>query len=294
MATKSKGSKTLKETNVRYFKVDPRNIEVREGFNIRTDYGDLDELAASIKSEGVKVSLKGHRKTDEKGKVIPDKYVLTGGHRRLAACMLLLEQGNEPFRVPFSLEEKHYTDEQRLFDMFTENDGLPLSPVEKAEGVSRLLLLGYSPTEVANKLGKDLAFVSNMQALAQAPKKLKSMINQNHVSATVAMEIYREEKDYDKATQRIERALTEMKVSSPEKEKLTKKELLKAEKSTNSMGLLKKFIKSSDESKVVPERKELYRILKALVGGKLSYEQIEDMCYNYTLEMPEVAEEQTA
>ena len=35
------------------FKIDPRNIVVVKDFNSRTNFGDIDELAAQIKEQGV-------------------------------------------------------------------------------------------------------------------------------------------------------------------------------------------------------------------------------------------------
>ena len=53
---------TLQKTTATdsYF-VDPRNIAIIDGFNVRTDYGDIDSLAESIRESGVKVPLRCRR-----------------------------------------------------------------------------------------------------------------------------------------------------------------------------------------------------------------------------------------
>lgn len=53
--------------------VDPVNLTVQEGFNVRYDYGDIDELAKSIIENGVKVPVRGVK---DRG---TDNYILTDG-----------------------------------------------------------------------------------------------------------------------------------------------------------------------------------------------------------------------
>ena len=63
--------------------IDPRQIKIEEGFNTRTDYGNIDELMNSIIENGVKIPLRGFKDGDF--------YIITDGHRRLTATMKAIE-----------------------------------------------------------------------------------------------------------------------------------------------------------------------------------------------------------
>lgn len=70
------------------FLIDPRNIVVMEGFNVRRDF-DLEELKEQIKANGVLNPVT----------VIPykedgvEKYKLVDGERRYRATMLAISEG---------------------------------------------------------------------------------------------------------------------------------------------------------------------------------------------------------
>src|ERR1700749_2996918 len=95
------------------FKVKSSKLITKEGFNIRTDMGDIKGLAENIRENGVKEPLQGFREGDF--------FVVKDGHRRKAALDLLLQEGLE-IKVPFILEPKNYNVEQRVVDMFIMND----------------------------------------------------------------------------------------------------------------------------------------------------------------------------
>lgn len=157
-------------------------LVTREGFNVREDMGNIDELAASIKENGVKVPLRGYK---EKG---ADKFYITDGHRRYEACAIVVEQTGQSILVPFVLEPQGYNDEQRVIDMFITNEGKPLTPLEQSEGINRLKNWGYSDAEIAKKIGKSSVYVWKLAHLYSAPQKLKTLIKNGKVSASLSME----------------------------------------------------------------------------------------------------------
>lgn len=158
-------------------------LQVKDGLNIRTDMGDIEGLAASIREHGVKVPLRGYK---EKGS---DIHVVVDGHRRFEALQLIANSSDEIIYVPFVLEPQKYNDEQRLVDMFIMNDGKALTPLEQAAGVQRLINFGWSEKDIAAKIGKTVAYVSRLSSLSAAPKKLHKLIEKNKVSATLVMDM---------------------------------------------------------------------------------------------------------
>ena len=119
------------------YEVDPRNVKLVEGYNIRNidpDSDDIQHLKASIKENGLQrpLVLKANPTADEDGK----EYIAVDGHRRLTAILQLISEG-EDIRYVKAEISKRMNDEQALISMFTLNDGEPLNPIEKAEGVDR-------------------------------------------------------------------------------------------------------------------------------------------------------------
>lgn len=76
------------------FLVDPRNIRVVDGFNVRRDF-DLEELKEQIKSKGVLNPITVIAYKDENGMEL---YKLVDGERRYRATMLAISEGAD---IPF-------------------------------------------------------------------------------------------------------------------------------------------------------------------------------------------------
>ncbi len=169
---------TVKKTDI--WKVPFVNLQLIENFNLRKDYGNIPELAESIRENGVKVPFRGYRDGET--------YFVIDGHRRYAACQILHEEGIE-LAVPFIVEPKGSNAESRIIDMFITNEGKQLTPVEQAEGISRLIAYEWEYNTISKKLGKSEAYIRKLHTLATAPKKLVKLIEGNKISATLAMDI---------------------------------------------------------------------------------------------------------
>jgi len=241
------------------FHVDPRAINVIDGFNVREDYGDITALAESIKENGVRVNLRGYKKNGE--------YYLTDGHRRLKACMLLIEQGIE-IRVPF-VSEKAPSEERRLVDMFVCNDGKRLTPLEESTLINRLRNCGLTVKEISTNLGVTETHIYNMLILSDVPTKLKNRIRENEISATLVMDVIKSNKSLDEAVllEKVETALDNAKKTG---KKVTKKTMDEEFGNINSMVELRKAMK------LIPDNStnELYKFCKSLLENKLSCDDI--------------------
>lgn len=253
-----------------YFTIDPRNIEAVEDFNVRDDYGDMQWLIDDMRACGNKVPVQVYKKLGAEG-----IYILTDGFRRHKAAMALIEEG-QPIKLKAICEPKGYSDESRLIDMFTLAEGnKKLNAVEQAKVIGRLIAYGLEVKDIAERIHKSPAYISNLNQLNQAPVKIKKLITSNIVKATLVSEILRKEKDYDKAFAQIEaecekkgiktseitsspdnspentpskpEVVEKEKAKKTEKKKITKKDFQKSAGKVNSVSHLRKFMKYFDK-----------------------------------------------
>lgn len=198
------------------FYLDPRVLTIEDGFNVRTDYGDLDQLKLSIVENGVKIPLRGYKIYGK------NEYVVVDGHRRFMAVMMAIKEGNDIARVPFITEEKK-TAEERNFEMILSNDGKQLTPLELGEVYKRLQNYGYSPSEISRRIGKSVTHVIDMIDVAGSSKDVKDAIKEGSISTTLVSEVKKSIKDQDQAEEVIK---TSVQIKKEEgAKKVTKKDL---------------------------------------------------------------------
>lgn len=162
--------------------VAPDNLTVQDGFNVRYDYGDIDELAQSIIENGVKVPVRGVK---DRG---TDSYILTDGHRRFRAVQRAIELGHTDILVPLIPDERGISEEKRVLGMVIYNEGKSLTLLEESMVYDRLLSYGMSQAEISRKVGKSPTHISNCIMLANAPTILKNRIKAGEVSASLVIE----------------------------------------------------------------------------------------------------------
>lgn len=248
------------------------DLAITEGFNCRVDYGDIPELAKSIKANGVKVPLRGHKDKD-------GKYYITDGHRRLKALQHLFDTEGIDMFIPL-ISDSRDTEEQRIINLIICNQGKKLNPVEEADVVNRLINYGYTQSEIQEKLGFTKIYVKNLVLLNSAPKKLKNMITGNIVSATLTIQILREEKDFETAMQVIEDAISNkssnLNENKPSTGKITKKDIQSSQGKHNSFQCLKKAIRIAEKNEmvVIKEKKEIHEFATKIISGEYDIETL--------------------
>lgn len=283
---------TLQKTTATdsYF-VDPRNIAIIDGFNVRTDYGDIDSLAESIRESGVKVPLRCRRvnKHDDPKKVKDAEFVVTDGHRRLTAAMQLISQGEE-IKIPVILEPRMYSEEQRILDMWRANDGKQLTPVERAEIVDRMIQRGWEIKDIAKNVGVTVTYINKLAQLAAAPVKLKNMVSKNVLSSTYALKILQESKSSEDAIEKIETALSSGNLAGgSDKPRVTASKVNKANKKVNGVSEFRKFVRKiestiDDTVKVTDvihqNKRETFDIVSKIINGEIDRKKLENYFTN--------------
>lgn len=143
--------------------------EMRESpFNHRTDFGDLEELAQSMRgAEGrIHQALVVRPSGDKK-----QPYEIVFGHRRYRAAKLA-KLGEAPAVV------REMTDAQVKLAQLVENLGRKdINAMEEAEGFDTLQKEGKSPDEIAEAIGKSKAHVyGRLKLLALQPAGKKALL----------------------------------------------------------------------------------------------------------------------
>ena len=189
--------------------VSPNNLFVTLGFNVRKDYGNLDELMTSIIESGLQVPLKA--------RPIPnadDKWEVVDGHRRLEAIKLANSRGHE---IPYVdvLTFKGNEEEQVISMLITGTGQKPLNEMEQAIAVERLINFGYRVDDIAKKMGRSLPHVYYLVKLSGLPAKIKDRIQDGYISGLTTMAIT-EKYPEDEWESRVEELISKANENAPE------------------------------------------------------------------------------
>lgn len=183
------------------FLIDPRNIVVKEGFNVRVDF-ELEELKEQIKAKGVLNPIT----------VIPfkkdgvERYYLVDGERRYRATMLAIEEGSDIGYIP-SLKAARDTDLKDLYiEQMMRNEGKRFTELECAYMFRRFKEdFGYTQVQIADTFKKSPAFVCKCLALLTLPEYLQEKIASGELAANAAREIagaYQNAREQERAAKR--------------------------------------------------------------------------------------------
>ena len=181
----------MKELNVQVFNIDPRKIDVMEGFNKRVDFGDIDELAAQIKEQGLLEAITVvPYKRDTDGE---ERYLLVNGERRYRALMKLINDGEEvgTIRANFlDVDKDNITDADLYIQQYMRNEGKKFNDVEFGRVCKVLKDSGLSNSEIAKKLGKNPGVITYaLQSLDYDPR-IREMIENGEIGGTEVRRMY--------------------------------------------------------------------------------------------------------
>jgi ParB family transcriptional regulator, chromosome partitioning protein len=227
--------------------VDPRNLVIVEGFNVRHDMGDIESLSASILEIGLQVPLKAKKVRKS------DKFELVDGHRRFKAIQHLLSSGHD---IPF-IEVQLFTgnEEDRVFSMVATGVGQKsLTELEQAEAIKRLISFHYKPEDIAPRIGKSVPHIYNMILLANASKKIKDKVVSGEISGTTIVHIIRQSDDEREQYKMVEDAIADAKSSGKKTATARNVSTLKTKKPEQK---LKELISYLDASGIKNEKVEL-------------------------------------
>lgn len=183
-------------------KVKLEDLHEELGFNLRTEgealEASIDALAEFIAGGGQIPPLEV-RPRPAGGVWVVD------GHRRRRALIKLDTSGRLP-RTPskdptlppeawVAVAAFEGSDADRVARIITSQENEKLSPLELAEGYKRLRAFGWSPEQIAKKVGKTRQHVEQVLTVGNANTDVQNLVASGHVSATTAAQVVREHGD---------------------------------------------------------------------------------------------------
>jgi ParB family chromosome partitioning protein len=211
------GMKAVEAGSRDLWQIEPRRLKVIDGFNPRVmndEYkAHIRAIADSIKSEGYYQDqpLAGYVATEDGQPVV---YIYSG-HTRLLATLLAMDEGAEITRLPVVVSQAGLSMEDMTVALVRGNGGKSLTYYESAIVCKRLVKYGMSEDEIAARTGITVPLVRNRLALMAAPLKLRTMVANDEMSATLAIELVT--KHGDKALEMADEAKGRAEVSGKTK-----------------------------------------------------------------------------
>lgn len=220
--------KELAESRSALLNFDPRKIKQKEGLNARDLTTDearehIDFLKASIRENGfyqnnpLEIFSEG------------DDVFLSDGHCRHTAVMELIAEGVEIVTVPCVPEGKGVNDVDRILRQNISNSGKRLTPLEEGYNIKRAIGYGLTVPQIAKRIGKSPTQVSRLLDLQAAPAEVHNLVRDGKVSASLAVETMRE--DRDGGADKLKDAVA--KASDEGKAKVTKRDVQPRRKPIN-------------------------------------------------------------
>ena len=150
-------------------------------FQARQSFDDLEELAQSIRVLGFITRLRVRPHPEQ-----PDHFQLVFGERRWRAAMAAGLQ-----MVPCEIAP--HPDEALLEMGLAENiQRQDLNPIEEAQAFRRFIEeRGYTQQRLADRIGKDTAYVNRRLKLLETPRDVQDLVIQRPDTIVVAREIAR-------------------------------------------------------------------------------------------------------
>lgn len=136
-----------------FYPVDPNQIVIQKDWNVREIF-DLEDLISSIVENGVRnpIHVKKLKNSSD--------LILIDGERRLRAVLEANKRGADIKSIPTIIHKKPLNEADELLIQFVANDGKRFTPVEEAKLFQRFINWGWTQTEVAKKVGRSQAHVS--------------------------------------------------------------------------------------------------------------------------------------
>lgn len=205
-----------------FFTVDPRLLKIQDGYNVRDlttpqAVTALTDLKRSIIANGVRVPLEV--------RIDGEDLIIVAGHRRHAAVMAAIGEGHEIIAIPVIPEPKGMNEIERTLSLVVSNSGVPLTPIEIAEVIRRLIAFGWPNAQIAARLGwKSAQTVTHYISLLGADAEVQSLVRSGEVAVSTVAKVVKT--DGAKAGETLRKALDLAKASG--KTKVTAKSIAAA------------------------------------------------------------------
>lgn len=165
-------------------------IQVKEDFNVRVAGRRHEEQIETIKKSIISEGFHAHEPLGVFLDSGQDHCVFVhSGHTRLTAAKRARAEGAEIHSLPCVLIPRGHNRDNLIASLVTSNTGRPLTPLERAIVVKRLLNYGHPVSRISELLNLDYNTVSRALDVMQAPYELHKMIAEEQIAYTKVAEL---------------------------------------------------------------------------------------------------------
>lgn len=162
------------------FAIDPRTLEVEEGFNARPLNADhVAEMSLALRNGATFPPL--DVRVDE------GRILIVDGHHRHAAALDAIAKGFE-IKV-LDCRQFRGNDADRVAHMLNSASGLALTPLQLGVQYRKLIGFGWSEKQIADRRGKTVQHVKDMILLGEANSDVHQAVNAGLISGTAALNV---------------------------------------------------------------------------------------------------------
>ena len=166
--------------------VHPEVINIRDGWNARTDFSGEDELMAYIEANGVPGVLEVCKTED-------GRLELVDGERRLRAVKRLKDEKNiEIEGIQITLVKRGTNEIEQYLSHMTRNEGKPFTPTEEAACYKRLIGWNLTVNQIHERTGKSVSHIRNRLELSNATPAVNEALSSGEITISQAQQIAKE------------------------------------------------------------------------------------------------------
>lgn len=179
-----------------------RKYNNSKSFNLRENFGDIEELAASLEAIGQESPIRVDSLDD-------GTFPITNGERRYRAFLMLIDKdpsNKARFEyVDAIINPRNLSEADRVVMMLASSTGKNFEPMEEAEGYRRLRDdHGMTITDISGKVGKSIPYIEQKLILADATKEEKVELKEGHIKPTTYVQLVRQEPEPEKRIKLIQ------------------------------------------------------------------------------------------
>lgn len=220
-------------SKVTSFAVDPRSLEVEEGFNARPlNLEHVAQMSLAYRNGAVFPPLEV--------RVDDGRILIVDGHHRHAAALDAISTGADVKAL--DCRQFRGGDADRVAHMITSAGGLPLTPLQLGIQLRKLIGFGWSEKQIADRIGKSVEHVKNTILLAEANSDVHKAVNAGEVSSTTAAALVK--KHGSKAGKVIQEGVAKAKASG--KTKATPKMFAESSTKANTLKIELEWVSVGD------------------------------------------------
>ena len=163
------------------------SIQVKEGENIRVEYGDIAQLANDLATNGQKLPIIVRVEDDI-------AYVSDGFRRHRAFIWAEDHLGVKDTEVRCIIEAKVESEEQRILNQLSYNNNKPFTAVEMGIAFTRLSQT-MKVAQIAKACHRPQQYVKDCLELAKAPDTIQNLVSEGKMAPTTAKKMMKAPKE---------------------------------------------------------------------------------------------------